>query len=99
MRSPGFDKSLYILPFDYRGSFQKKMFGWDGIFTPEQVAEIAAAKRVIYDGFAAAVDAEVEKSKAGILVDEQFGTSILRDASAAGYITCCPAEKTWTGRV
>ena len=93
MRNPGFDRPLYILPFDHRGSFQKKMFGWDGTLTPEQTAEIAAAKRVIYDGFVAAVNAGVEKSRAGILVDEQFGASILRDASGAGYITCCPAEK------
>jgi len=24
----GFDKPLYIQPFDHRGSFQTKMFGW-----------------------------------------------------------------------
>ena len=89
----GFDKPLYILPFDHRGSFQKKMFGWDGALSPQQTAEIAAAKRVIYDAFTAAVRAGVPKEKAGILVDEQFGASILRDASAAGYTTCCPAEK------
>lgn len=93
MRNPDFDKPLYILPFDHRGSFQKKMFGWDGALTAEQTAKIAAAKRVIYDGFVAAVQAGVDKSKAGILVDEQFGAAILRDAAAAGYITCCPAEK------
>ena len=29
----GFDKLLYILPFDHRGSFQKKMFGWHGALT------------------------------------------------------------------
>jgi len=28
MTTPGFDKPLCILPFDHRGSFQKKMFGW-----------------------------------------------------------------------
>jgi 5-dehydro-2-deoxygluconokinase len=28
MTSLGFDKPLYILPFDHRGSFQKKMFEW-----------------------------------------------------------------------
>src|SRR5712675_2534587 len=89
----GFDKPLYILPFDHRGSFQKKMFGWDGALSPQQTAEIAAAKRVIYDAFVAAVHAGVPKDKAGILVDEQFGTAILRDASAEGYSTSCPAEK------
>src|SRR5208337_4331411 len=31
--------------------------------------------------------------KAGILVDEQFGMAILRDAAKQGYVTACPAEK------
>jgi 5-dehydro-2-deoxygluconokinase len=89
----GFDRPLYILPFDHRGSFQTKMFGWKGTLTPEQTAEIAATKRVIYDGFQAAVAGGVPKATAGILVDEQFGAAILRDAAKDGYITACPAEK------
>jgi myo-inositol catabolism protein IolC len=93
MNSIGFDKPLYILPFDHRGSFQKKMFGWDGELSPQQTAEIAAAKRVIYDAFVSAVHDGVPKEKAGILVDEQFGAAILKDAAAAGYATSCPAEK------
>jgi len=93
MTTLGFDKPLYILPFDHRGSFQERMFGWDGALSARQTAEIAAAKRVIYDAFITAVHAGVPKDKAGILVDEQFGAAILRDAGEHGYITCCPAEK------
>jgi myo-inositol catabolism protein IolC len=89
----GYDKPLYIQPFDHRGSFQTKMFGWKGTLTEEQIAQIAAAKQVIYDGFKAALAAGVPKEKAGILVDEQFGAAILRDAAAKGYTTACPAEK------
>jgi len=89
----GYDKPLYIQPFDHRGSFQTKMFGWKGTLTAEQTADIAAAKQVIYDGFKDAIAAGVPKEKAGILVDEQFGAAILRDAKAHGYITACPAEK------
>lgn len=89
----GYDKPLYVLPFDHRGSFQSKMFGWKGALSAEQTAEIAAAKRVIYDGFVAAIGAGVPKAKAGILVDEQFGADILRDAARNGYSTACPAEK------
>ena len=59
-----------------RGSFQKKLFGWDGTLTEEQTNEIAASKRVIYDAFKDAVQAAVPKEKAGILVDEQFGADI-----------------------
>ena len=93
MTSIGFDKPLYILPFDHRGSFQVKMFGWKGALTPEQTAEIAAAKQVIYDGFKAAVQDGVPEAKAGILVDEQFGSAILRDAAAHGYTRACAVEK------
>jgi 5-dehydro-2-deoxygluconokinase len=93
MTNLGFDKPLYILPFDHRGSFQERMFGWEGALSAQQTAEIAAAKRVIYDAFITAVRAGVPKDKAGILVDEQFGAAILRDALEHGYITCCPVEK------
>src|SRR5215470_13005693 len=93
MTTIGFDRPLYILPFDHRGSFQKKMFGWDGELSPQQTAEIAATKRVIFDAFRAAVKAGVPKDKAGILVDEQFGAAILRDAAREGYSTSCSAEK------
>jgi 5-dehydro-2-deoxygluconokinase len=89
----GFNKPLYILPFDHRGSFQTKLFGWKGTLSPAQTAEIAAAKQVVYDGFKAALAAGVQKEKAGILVDEQFGAAILRDAEKHGYSSSCPAEK------
>ena len=69
------------------------MFGWHGDLAPEQTAEIAASKQVIYDGFKSAVAAGVPKDKAGILVDEQFGAAILRDAKANGFVTACPAER------
>jgi myo-inositol catabolism protein IolC len=89
----GYNKPLYVLPFDHRGSFQTGMFGWKGTLSPEQTAQIAAAKQVIYDGFKAAVAGGVAKERAGILVDEQFGAAILRDAVQSGYETAVPAEK------
>jgi myo-inositol catabolism protein IolC len=89
----GYNKPLYILPFDHRGSFQTGMFGWKGALTPEQTAQIATAKQVIYDGLKTAIAAGVAKERAGILVDEQFGAAILQDARKNGYITAVPAEK------
>jgi myo-inositol catabolism protein IolC len=93
MKTPGYNQPLYILPFDHRGSFESKMFGWHGDLTPEQTAEIAATKQIIYDGFKAAIAGGAPKEKGGILVDEQFGAAILHAARADGFITCCPAEK------
>ncbi len=89
----GYNKPLYILPFDHRGSFQTGLFGWKGTLSSEQTAQIAATKEVIYEGFEAAVAGGVAKDRAGILVDEQFGAAILRDAASRGYITAVPAEK------
>jgi myo-inositol catabolism protein IolC len=93
MKNLGYNNPLYILPFDHRSSFELKMFGWGEDLTPEQTAEIAGAKQVIYDGFKAAIEAGVHKEKAGILVDEQFGGAILRDAAARGYTFAYPVEK------
>jgi 5-dehydro-2-deoxygluconokinase len=89
----GFERPLYVLPFDHRGSFETGMFGWKGTLTPEQTAQIADAKRVIYDGFKAAVAAGVPKQNAAILVDEQFGAAILHDAKADGFTIASPVEK------
>ena len=89
----GYDRDLYIQPFDHRGSFQTNMFGWKGTLTDSQTAEIAASKRIIYDGFKAAIADGAPKAKAGILVDEQFGAAILRDAKAEGFATACATEK------
>jgi myo-inositol catabolism protein IolC len=89
----GYDQPLYILPFDHRGSFETGMFGWKPPLTGAQTAEVASAKRVVYDGFLAALAGGVPHDKTGILVDEQFGAAILREAAAKGVATACPAEK------
>jgi 5-dehydro-2-deoxygluconokinase len=89
----GFDNPLYVLPFDHRATFYTKMFNWKGTPTPEQTTQVAAMKQVIFDGFQAAVAAGVPKERAGILVDEQFGSAVLRQGAKAGYMTAAPAEK------
>src|SRR5258708_39234565 len=89
----GFDRPLYVLPFDHRGSFETGMFGWKGALTPEQTTQIAEAKRVIYDGFKTAVAAGAPKQNAAILGDEQFGAARLHDAKADGVTIASPVEK------
>jgi len=93
MAPRGYKLPLYILPFDHRGSFETGMFHWQGALTPEQTTQIVSAKQVIYDGFKEALAAGVPAQSAGILVDEQFGAAILRDAATQGYHFACPAEK------
>lgn len=89
----GYTRPLYILPFDHRSSFEKGLFGWSGKLTEEQIEKIAQSKAVIYDAFKLSLAKGVSKENAGILVDPQFGSALLRDARANGYITCMPAEK------
>jgi len=89
----GYDHALYILPFDHRASFQAKLFGWKSALSEAQTREIADVKRIIYEGFTSALAAGVPKENAGILVDEQFGTAILRDAAANSFTRACAAEK------
>src|SRR5438309_123127 len=80
----GYDGKLYILAFDHRGSFQKKMFGIEGDPSPEQTETISDAKRLIFEGMLEAVQRGAEASATGVLVDEQFGSNIPQQAREHG---------------
>jgi myo-inositol catabolism protein IolC len=89
----GYDGKLYILAFDHRGSFQKKMFGIQGDPTPEETATISDAKHLIYEGMVEAVKRGLEPSTAGVLVDEQFGGDIPQNSRSHGLTLAMPVEK------
>lgn len=89
----GYDGSLYILAFDHRGSFQKKMFGITGSPDEEQTRTISDAKRLIFEGFQRAIDEGAPKNGAGILVDEQFGAELARIAKKEDILLAMPVEK------
>jgi myo-inositol catabolism protein IolC len=89
----GYDGKLYILAFDHRGSFQKKMFGIEGDPTPEQTVTIADAKKLIFEGMELAVERGVDPQATGVLVDEQFGDDIPRLAREHGLKLAMPVEK------
>ncbi len=89
----GYDGKLYILAFDHRGSFQKKMFGIEGDPTPEQVETISDAKRLIFEGMLDAVSRGAEAAATGVLVDEQFGSDVPQQAREHGLKLAMPVEK------
>jgi myo-inositol catabolism protein IolC len=89
----GYDGKLYILAFDHRGSFQKKMFGIEGTPTPEETATITDAKTLIYEGMELAVERGAEAGATGVLVDEQFGGEIPHRAKEHGLVLAMPVEK------
>jgi myo-inositol catabolism protein IolC len=89
----GYDKALYVLAFDHRGSFQKKFFGVTGAPNAEESTRIADAKQVIFEGALKALGEGAPREAAGILVDEQFGADIVRKAKADGLTFAMPVEK------
>jgi myo-inositol catabolism protein IolC len=89
----GYDQKLYILAFDHRGSFQKKFFGIQGEPDAEQTAIIADAKHLIFEGMLQAVGQGADASLTGVLVDEQFGSSVPEQAHASGLKLAMPAER------
>jgi 5-dehydro-2-deoxygluconokinase len=89
----GYDGRLYILAFDHRGSFQKKMFGISGDPSPEQTETIKDAKQLIYDGMVRAAEKGVAPEALGVLVDEQFGGSVPQEARKSNLKLAMPVEK------
>src|SRR4051795_10768725 len=89
----GYDGKLYILAFDHRGSFQKKMFGIEGEPTAEETAKISDAKRLIFEGMEIAVDRGIDAKSSGVLVDEQFGGDVPKLAREHGLSLTMPVEK------
>jgi myo-inositol catabolism protein IolC len=91
----GYDGKLYILAFDHRGSFQKKMFGIEGDPSEEETEQISDAKHLIFEGMLKAVEQGAEPSVTGVLVDEQFGApkNIPGEAKERGLLLAMPVEK------
>jgi myo-inositol catabolism protein IolC len=93
MMDLGYEGTLYILAFDHRGSFQRTFFGVEGEPTAAEAERIVDAKRVVFEGFLAALEGGVDRTAAGVLVDERFGQAVAREAKAAGLILAMPAER------
>ena len=91
----GYTKPLYILPFDHRATFAKKMFGKSSItdLDFEEKESIREFKMLIYKGFKDAVGKLIPTDFAAILCDEEFGAEILIDALHNGFLTLLPVEK------
>ena len=88
-------KEVLILAFDHRSSFTEKLFGIKNRKpTSDEKKQIEKYKRLILLGFQTALEKKgVPRDIAGLLVDEEFGASILREARKNGYIFAMPVEK------
>ena len=77
---------LFILAVDHRGSFER-MVGSD-------LDTLLAAKRLVWQGFLDALADGTPPDAAGVLIDEQFGSGIAREARERGIVFAMPVEKT-----
>lgn len=89
----GYDKALYLLPFDHRNSYVSGLFNFKLPLSAQQIDQVRDSKQLIYEGFMQALAGGVPSGSAGILVDEEFGTDILRDAHRRGYVTALSTEQ------
>lgn len=83
---------LYILAFDHRGSFKKK-FGVSGDPTPDEQAQLEAAKGLVWEGVKLAVSKGAPSASVGALVDEEMGAAVAREAKQMGIPLAMPVEK------
>jgi 5-dehydro-2-deoxygluconokinase len=97
MKEIGYDRPLFVQPFDHRGSFTKTYFGFKGLpkidAAEEQHLQVSEAKTVIYRGLLKAIDMGVARHTVGILVDAQFGAHIIADAKSKGIPAAVCVEK------
>jgi myo-inositol catabolism protein IolC len=89
----GYDKTLYLLAFDHRGSFEHDLFNASEPVPPEVRDGIINVKKIIYDAHRAALAAGAPKEYCGVLVDEEFGTDVARQAKADGVPLAMPVER------
>ena len=89
----GYDGKLFILAFDHRGSFQKKMFGIEGDPDEQQTETISDAKHLIFEGMLKADEKGLDPEVTGTLVDEQFGGDIPSEAREKNLLLAMPVEK------
>ncbi len=89
----GYKKNLFILPFDHRSSFAN-LFGFTNPnLSSGEKETIVKAKEIIYTAFKKAVDAEIPKEQAAILIDEEYGDKIIKDAIDQNYNVILTTEK------
>jgi myo-inositol catabolism protein IolC len=89
----GYKKNLFILPFDHRSSFAKLLGFTNPSPSSEEKEAITQAKEIIYASFKKAVEQEISKEEAAILIDEEYGDKIIQDALIKKYNVILTTEK------
>lgn len=75
---------LFILPFDHRSSFLK---------ISKKKKEIQELKQIIFEGFLKVYEKYPRKKELAILIDEEYGEKIIKEAKEKNIQICLPVEK------
>jgi myo-inositol catabolism protein IolC len=89
---PSAAQPLFILAMDHRDSFAKTLFGISGTPTADQLARMRDAKAMIFAAARRLPASVAGPGRPGILVDEQLGADIAREAKADGFVLAMPVE-------
>ena len=73
--------ALFVLPFDHRATFAKELLGFPyPRFTSAQKKTVNEYKRMVWEGFLQARATISDPEELAILIEEEFGASILKEA-------------------
>jgi 5-dehydro-2-deoxygluconokinase len=86
-------ESLFILPFDHRGSLQKMLFEHKNPLTDEESETVKKYKKVIFGAIKKVGEERGGFDDLAILVDEEFGYDIHMEAKELGLRNALTTEK------
>jgi len=89
---------LFILAMDHRDSFGRTLFGVKGEPTREQLTAMRDAKSLIFAAARRLAGTDLGGGHLGVLVDEQLGADVAREAQAAGFTLAMPVESSGAER-
>jgi myo-inositol catabolism protein IolC len=89
----GYDKPLYLVAFDHRGSFEHDLFGASEPVAARVRDGIIKVKEIIFDAFVRALAEGAPRAVCGVLVDEEFGTGVARRAKTERVPLAMPVEQ------
>jgi myo-inositol catabolism protein IolC len=98
MGPPSPSQPLFILAMDHRDSFGRTLFGVKGEPTAGQLAAMRDAKSLIFTAARRLAGTDLGGGRLGVLVDEQLGADVAREARAAGFTLAMPVEKSGSDR-
>jgi myo-inositol catabolism protein IolC len=89
----GYRKTLYLVAFDHRGSFEHDLFGASEPVSAQVRDGIIEVKEIIFEAYTRALAEGAPRDACGVLVDEEFGAGVARRARAERVPLAMPVEK------